>query len=167
MILFSLQKISLSETMVSGTNIKTYTPFGDTLYFEDNPSDPDFYEVPRRTEKITTMNEGGVNIDLGIDRSAQEISFTLNLCTQSFYNQINGSYLGDPAGQLYVIKNHKNENWSVGWKNLVCTYLATLPPKYKDDVPVPSGYNANNFYTYADVFEIKPTFFVEDYGISI
>lgn len=166
--LFSIQKVTASSTYLSGIYITNYALVGGTeIVFEDNPGEVDLWNVPRRNQEIVTMNEGGVNIDFGIDRSKQEQTIKIPASTQSFYNKINNYYLND-VDQLYLIKSHKNENWVVKWKDLSPKYVATLPSEFKNSVPIPVGMDNNTpFKEYADIFELNMKFYVLDANVQL
>lgn len=171
--LFQLEKCTpqlqaVDSGTISGKYVTVYVPSGDILEFEDNPSDADLWNTPRRQEHVYTMNLGGVNIDLGIDRSKQDMKMTLSVVTQKFYNDIMKWYLYDPNDQMYILRSHKNETWIVKWKDITPKYLGTLPNEFKDSVPLPEGMTGSTpFKEYADVYELSISLLVVDYNVNV
>jgi hypothetical protein len=166
--LFTLTKVTAVDVFSGTTWLTAYSGTGIsdmTLTFDDNPSNPDLWTVPRRTEHLYVMNTGGVNIDFGLDRSKQDMKMTVNVATQSFTDNINGWYLND-VDQLYILTSHKNENWITKWKDLNIKYISTLPDEFIGTVPLPIGMPSGTpFSQYADVYELGISFFVVDYNI--
>ena len=171
--LFKIQKCTAVESVTdAGTSEAefhtTYIPAGSPIVFEDNPGVADLWSVPRRQEHIYTMNLGGVNIDLGVDRSKQDMKMTLNVVTQKFYNDIMKWYLYDENDTMYILTSHRNENWVVKWKDITPKYLGTLPPEFKDSVPLPDGMTISTpFEEYADVYELQISFLVVDHNVNV
>lgn len=166
---FTIQKATLSRSLdINGADINTYSLVSGTLIeFEDNPSDADLWNVPRKTQSLETMNYGGINVDFGIDRSKQSIKIKVSLSTQAFKNQIFNIYYND-VDQIYLLTSHADEKWVIKWKDLQAKYLSTLPLEFKSSVPIPIGMDINTPYAkYADVYELNMEFFVVDYGVQI
>ena len=172
--LFSIQKCNIQVTTLnadtpSGTFHTVYLPVsGTTLVFEDNPGTADLWNVPRRQESIYTMNLGGVNIDMGVDRSKQDMKMTINVATQKFYEDIMTMYLYDDNDQTYILTSHRAENWVVKWKDLLPKYLGTLPSEFQGSVPIPTGMDINTpFSMYADIYELEISLLVMDHNVNM
>lgn len=167
--LFSIQKVTSEETAVSGTFYMNYTPVSGTLIeFEDNPGMADMWNVPRRQEHIYTMNIGGVNIDLGTDRSKQSIKLTVSAASKKFYNDVMSYYLYDEPDTIYLLTNHVAENWVVKWKDISAKLIGTLPLEFSGTVPIPSGMDSTTpFKYYSDVYELSIEFAVADYNVNV
>lgn len=171
--LFKIQKCNpVLSTLNAGTSegswVTTYQPEGSPIIFEDNPGVADLWNVPRRQEHIYTMNLGGVNVDLGVDRSKQDMKLTLSIVTQKFYNDLMSWYLYDENDKMYILTSHRNENWVVKWKDIQPKYLGTLPDEFKDSVPIPTGMdNTTPFREYADVYELQISLLVVDHNVNV